>query len=155
MVAQFGLLTLLYGQTDNEHTVNSVTSCITSLAALVLMLSTLAYAPFSHVHSEEGHHGAGSAHGLQVHSHFSLAGQGAGAGARETDDPFIDVASHKGDHVDLFLSLAGKPFPVAESTQSHADVTPQFQTSARQGALRPDRARDPPGSNLSSRPPPV
>ena len=155
MVAQFGLLTLLYGQTDNEDTVNSVTSCITSLAALVLMLSTLAYAPFSHVHSEEEHHGGGNAHGLQVHSHFSHDDQGAGSGTEESDDPFIDVSAHEGSRVGLFLSLAGKPFPEAESAQSHAAVMPQFQTSERQGAGRPDRARDPPRTNLSSRAPPV
>ena len=115
------------------------------------MLSTLAYAPFSHVHSEQEHHGVGDAHGLQVHSHFPFAAQGM----TETDEPLIDVSSHQGHHIDLFLSLAAKPLPVAESTESHADVRPQFHTSERQGARRPDRARGPPTSNLSSRAPPV
>jgi hypothetical protein len=131
--------------------VTSVTSYVTSFTALGLMLSTLAYAPFSHVHSEQGHHGAGDTRGSQVHSHFSFADQGR----EETDEPLIDVPSHEGHHVDLFLSLVGEPFPVAESTQSHADVTPLLQISERQGAWRPDRTRDPPAASLSSRPPPV
>ena len=132
------------------RTVKALTSCIATVAALALMVSTLAFAPFSHVHSEEEHHGGGNAHGLQLHSHFSLADHGTG----ETDEPRVGVSSHEGHHVDLFLSLAAKPFPVAESTQSHADVTPLLHTSERQGARRPDRARDPPGANLSSRAPP-
>ena len=130
---------------------NYLTSYLTSFTALGLMLSTLAYAPFSHLHSEQGHHGAGDTHGSQLHSHFSFADQGR----EDTDEPLIDVPSHEGHHVDLFLSLVGEPFPVAESTQSHADVTPLIQTSERQGAWRPDRARDPPTAGLSTRAPPV
>lgn len=136
-----------------------MTSYLTSVAALGVMLSTLAYAPFSHVHSEEGRHGAGAVHGTQVHSHFSLADHGTGKGpaeaAGEIDGPLIDVSSHEGHHVDLFLSLAGKPFPVAASAESRTDVAPQFQTSERHSARRPGRTRDPPGANVSSRAPPV
>ena len=135
-----------------------MTSYLTSVVALGVMLSTLAYAPFSHVHSEEGHHGAGEAHGLQVHSHFSFAGQGAGtgaeAGAEGINHPLIDVSSGEGGHIDLFVSLAGKPFSVEVSAESHTDVTPQFQTSERHGARRTGRTRDPPGANVSSRAPP-
>ena len=147
----YRLLTPLCRRTDNEDIVHSVTSCITSWTALALMLSTLGWAPFAHVHSEKQHHGTGNAHGSQVHSHFSFAGQAS----EKTDEPLIDRSSHQGHHVDLFLSLAEKPFPVAESAGSHADVTPQLETSARQGARRPDRTRDPPGANVSSRAPPV
>lgn len=143
-------MTLLCPGTDNDRTVKPPTSCVTAVVALAVLLSTLAYAPFSHVHSEEGHHGAGEVHGFQVHSHLPEAPDEG-----NTHESVIDVSSDDGRHVDLFLSLASKPFSAAESVESYTDVRPQFETKQRQGTSRPDRARDPPAANLSSRPPPV
>lgn len=121
-----------------------------SITAIVLMLTTLLWAPFSHVHAGDPHQGADRAHGYQLHSHLPSSRHVT----EDTEGPSVESLPHSGVAVDLFLSVSADAFPVAEGVDSSPDLQPPVRSVGRRGSRLRDRTRAPPDSDRSSRAPP-